>query len=57
MILGYGSMVSSDEDNNWMMQADEEAVEFLERMFSWFDSVQNFEHLMQQWIGDSKSMK
>ena len=55
---GCGSMVSSDEDNNWMMQANEGAAEFFERMLSWLDNIQVFEQLMQQTIeDDSKKEK
>ena len=49
---GYGYMVSSDEDNNCMMQANDEAVKFLERMWSWSGSIQSFEQLMQPRIED-----
>ena len=45
---GYGSLVSSDKDNNWTMQAKIEAVEKLERMLPWLVSIQKFEELMQQ---------
>ena len=41
-------MVLVDEDNNWAMQAIKEAVEFLEHMLLWIDSLQNIEQLMQQ---------
>ena len=41
-------MVSTDEDKNWMMQANEEVVEFSERILSRLDSIQYFEQLMQQ---------
>ena len=35
-----------------MMQANEEAVKFLERMWPWSDSIQSFEQLMQPGIED-----
>ena len=37
---GYGSMLSCDQSNNWMILAEEEALDFLERMLSWLDSMQ-----------------
>ena len=56
--LGYGSMESSDKDNNWIMRANEKAVEFLDCMLSRLDSIQSFEQLMRQWIeDDSKNGK
>ena len=51
---GSRSIVSSDEDNNWMMQTNEEAVDFLERMLFWLDSIHNFEQFMQKRIEDSE---
>ena len=39
---GYGSMVWSDEEYNWVMQAKEKAVDFLERMLYWFEEYLNF---------------
>ena len=48
-------MALSDEANMWMVQAKEEAVNFLDRILSWLDSIQNFEQLLQQWTEDSEN--
>ena len=47
---GFDSMVLCDEDNNWMMQANEDVVKFFQGILSWLDIIQNFEQLMQQSI-------
>ena len=40
---GYDSLVLSDEHENWMMQANEETVELLDRTLSSFISTETFE--------------
>ena len=48
---GYNSMVSSDDDEEvQLIQVNNDAVVFLERLLSWLDRIQTLEEQLQDWF-------
>ena len=47
---GYNSMVSSDEEEEQLIQVNNDAVVFLERLLSWLDRIQTLEEQLEDWF-------
>ena len=47
---GYNSMVSSDEEEEQLIQVNNDAVVFLERLLSWLDRIQTLEEQLEDWL-------
>ena len=48
---GYNSMVSSDDDEEvQLIQVNNDAVLFLERLLSWLDRIQTLEEQLEDWF-------
>ena len=47
---GYNSMVSSDEEEEQLIQVNNDAVVFLERLLSWLDRIQTLEEQLHDWF-------